>query len=78
MTRSPGSRTLQIGYDDVLIGNGRQRHRQFGGNDTLIGGGGADTMYGGAGNDTYIVDDVGDIVDESVAGSGGIDTVIRR
>ena len=33
-------------------------------------------MYGGAGNDTYVVDDVGDIVDESVAGSGGIDRVL--
>ena len=33
-------------------------------------------MYGGAGNDTYMVDNVGDIVDESVAGSSGIDTVL--
>ena len=32
-------------------------------------------MVGGAGNDRYTVDQAGDIVDESVAGSGGIDTV---
>ena len=32
-------------------------------------------MRGLAGNDPYIVDNAGDFVDESVAGSGGIDTV---
>ena len=46
-----------------------------GGNDTLDGRGGADTMRGGAGNDTYVVDNAGDVVDESVAGSDGVDTV---
>ena len=33
-------------------------------------------MRGLGGNDTYIVDNAGDIVDESCRGSGGIDTVI--
>ena len=47
---------------DLLVGNG--------GNDTLDGGAGADTMLGGQGNDTYTVDDIGDIVTESV-GNGG-------
>jgi Ca2+-binding RTX toxin-like protein len=47
------------------------------GNDTLNGGAGADTMIGGAGNDVYIVDNVGDVVveDDSIAASGGIDTI---
>jgi Ca2+-binding RTX toxin-like protein len=33
-------------------------------------------MRGVGGNDTYIVDDADDVVDESVAGSGGIDLVM--
>ncbi|AUW42688.1 Ig-like domain-containing protein [Rhizobium leguminosarum] len=45
------------------------------GADVLNGGAGADVMRGGAGGDTYIVDNVGDVVDESVAGSTGVDTV---
>ena len=36
---------------------------------SLNGGLGADTLIGGAGNDTYVVDNIGDVVDES-AGSG--------
>ena len=52
--------------NDVIYGNA--------GNDRLDGGTGADTMYGGAGHDTYYVDNVNDIVDESVAG-GGYDAV---
>ncbi|MEQ1519856.1 MAG: CAP domain-containing protein [Aestuariivirga sp.] len=39
------------------------------GNDILNGGTGADTLIGGAGNDTYVVDNVGDVVDEDT-GSG--------
>lgn len=39
------------------------------GNDTLIGGAGADVMTGGAGNDVYYVDNVGDQVIESIAGT---------
>ena len=35
------------------------------GNDTLNGGTGADTLIGGAGNDIYVVDNAGDVVDES-------------
>lgn len=45
------------------------------GDNILNGGGGGDTMRGGAGNDSYFVDNSGDLVDESVAGSGGIDTI---
>ena len=39
------------------------------GNDLLNGGLGADTLVGGDGNDTYVVDNVGDVVDEGT-GSG--------
>jgi Ca2+-binding RTX toxin-like protein len=46
-----------------------------GGNDTLNGGAGNDLLRGGAGNDVYVVSSALDVVDESVAGSGGADTV---
>ena len=51
--------------NDVLTG--------LGGDDKLDGGAGADTMIGGTGNDTYVVDNAGDVVDET--GGSGIDTV---
>jgi Ca2+-binding RTX toxin-like protein len=41
----------------------------------LDGAAGADTMSGLGGNDIYVVDNAGDIVNESIAGSNGIDTV---
>ena len=53
--------------DNVLTGNA--------GINVLNGGAGADNMRGRAGNDVYVVDNAGDIVDESLAGSSGIDTV---
>jgi Ca2+-binding RTX toxin-like protein len=56
------------GLGNVLIGNT--------GNNVVNGGGGADNMRGLAGNDTYYVDNAGDIVDESAAGSGGTDWVV--
>jgi Ca2+-binding RTX toxin-like protein len=43
------------------------------GADVLDGGAGADTMIGGLGNDTYVVDNVGDVVSESL--NQGIDLV---
>lgn len=45
------------------------------GNDTLNGSLGGDTMRGGAGNDIYVVDHANDMVNESLAGSAGTDTV---
>ena len=47
------------------------------GNDTLEGGDGKDSMAGGAGDDTYVVNDPGDKVTETLANDkgGGIDTV---
>ncbi|WP_162916594.1 M10 family metallopeptidase C-terminal domain-containing protein [Dongia deserti] len=56
--------------NNTLIGND--------GNNVLDGGAGNDTMTGGKGNDTYIVNSVGDVVNETVLNSagGGVDTVI--
>ncbi|MFJ3371202.1 M10 family metallopeptidase C-terminal domain-containing protein [Pseudomonas sp. NPDC086251] len=45
------------------------------GDNVLDGGLGADIMSGGDGNDTYIVDNFGDVVVETSAPAGGIDTV---
>lgn len=45
----------------------------LGGNDILNGGAGADIMLGGTGDDTYVVDNIGDVVTESM--DEGIDTV---
>ena len=44
--------------NNLLIGNSAAN--------ILSGGAGADTMIGGAGNDTYVVDNIGDIVTESL------------
>lgn len=52
-------------FDNNLTGNS--------GANRLDGGNGADRMQGGFGNDTYVVDSLGDSVDET--GFGGIDTV---
>ena len=54
---------------------GNESFYGLGGNDRLIGGTGADNMRGGAGNDVYLVDNAGDIVNESLAGSNGTDAV---
>lgn len=73
-----GNDTLSGGSgNDTLVG-GTGNDRLYGGvgNDRLNGNAGADRMYGGAGNDIYYIDSTGDIVDESVSGSGGIDTVL--
>ena len=52
---------------DVLIGNGLAN--------LLNGGGGADLLRGLGGNDVYVIDNAGDIADESAAASNGIDVV---
>jgi Ca2+-binding RTX toxin-like protein len=54
-------------FNDTLTGGS--------GNDSLNGLAGADTMIGGLGNDTYVVDNLGDVVQESDAGDGGTDLV---
>jgi Ca2+-binding RTX toxin-like protein len=54
--------------DDTLNGGA--------GADYLRGGVGADTMSGGAGDDYYVIDNVGDVIDET--GGDGTDSVISR
>ena len=53
-------------FDDTLTGSSLANVLVgLAGNDSLNGGAGADTMLGGAGNDTYVVDNAGDVVDET-------------
>ena len=62
---------------DLVLGfNGLDELRGNGGDDILVGGAGNDSMAGGAGNDTYVVNNAGDFVTESLAGSGGVDTIL--
>ncbi|HCB12219.1 MAG TPA: calcium-binding protein, partial [Gammaproteobacteria bacterium] len=62
------------GDNDILFGDA-DADTLFGdlGNDTLNGGTGNDTMKGGSGDDTYVVDSLGDVVDDVVL--GGTDQV---
>ena len=47
------------------------------GDDALNGGGGADIMAGGAGDDVYVIDDAGDVADEtSVSGSDTLQAML--
>ncbi len=56
------------GVANIIIGNSL--------NNILDGGIGNDNLQGGAGNDTYIVNSTSDVVNETAAGSAGIDLVI--
>lgn len=56
--------------NDTLVGNSADN--------LLDGGSGADSMSGGQGNDTYVVDNSNDLANESIKGSGGIDTVLSE
>jgi Ca2+-binding RTX toxin-like protein len=73
--------TLAVGItgnslDNLLTGNGAANSLTGGlGNDTLDGGLGNDTLVGGAGDDVYFINATTDVVNDSVAGSGGNDTV---
>jgi Ca2+-binding RTX toxin-like protein len=63
------------GANEKLFGNsGANTLMALGGIDTLDGGGGGDTMFGGDDSDTYVVDNIGDVVDES-GSTGGADTI---
>lgn len=80
----PTDDTLQgTSEEDVIFGlDGNDTLEGLGGNDTLFGGAGddfldggagVDSMYGGIGDDTYVVDNVGDYIEELE--DEGIDTV---
>ena len=80
----PGNDTLQgtdgadtlegmEGADSLDGGSGNDRLLGGDGADTLNGGTGHDRMFGGLGDDVYVVDALGDIVNET--GAGGYDLV---
>jgi len=63
-------------FADTLIGGAGANKLDGGaGNDTLDGGADADVLIGGTGSDTYILDHAGDVIQESSAADGGVDTV---
>ncbi|HEY8577754.1 MAG TPA: peroxidase family protein [Devosia sp.] len=67
-TGNAGNNTITGGdLNDTLSG--------LAGADRLVGGLGADNMNGGEGNDTYVVDDAGDVVNESTGLPADVDTV---
>ena len=78
----------QEGNDELYGGAGNDLLDGGEGNDLLDGGLGIDVMQGGAGDDIYVVDEAGDIVDETVGGgidglggtgdAGGQDTVMTN
>ncbi|MEO1519393.1 MAG: calcium-binding protein [Cyanobacteria bacterium J06633_2] len=57
-----------LGGNDTIDGQG--------GNDRLDGGIGADTLIGGDGDDVYIVDNVGDSVDETGTGTDAVESSV--
>jgi len=63
------------GNDDLRGGDGTDELVGNAGNDRLDGGAGADIMRGGAGGDSYVVDDLGDVIDGEIAPQEGGDTV---
>jgi len=59
-----------------LTGNNANNSLNGGlGNDTLNGGAGVDNLTGGTGNDTYVIDNIGDIINETSTLATEIDTV---
>ena len=71
-------RLLGFTGNDVIEGGlGRDALNGGSGNDRLNGGAGADSMIGGAGSDTYYVENLGDVVTETIASAatGGTDIV---
>jgi serralysin len=63
-----------LGGNDTIVGNsGNDTLYGDAGDDTLDGGIGADQLFGGLGNDIYVLDNAGDIANET--GGDGTDTV---
>lgn len=60
--------------NNTLIGNSGNNTMDGGAGDDIIdGGAGADSMIGGAGDDTYVVDNIGDFINETA--NAGNDTI---
>ncbi|MCB1657287.1 MAG: PD40 domain-containing protein, partial [Pseudomonadales bacterium] len=74
-----GNDTLNGGLGNDVLGGGVGNDSLLGGdgNDIFEGGVGADTMEGGAGDDIYAVDDVADVVTETVTGVSTAGNIIR-
>ena len=73
---NPNQENLVLTGVAAINGSGNSLNNRITGNaanNIINGGTGADTMFGGAGDDTFVVDNPGDIVNESPG--GGIDTV---
>jgi Ca2+-binding RTX toxin-like protein len=68
LTGSAGVNVLDGGAGNDILDGGAGNDTLIGGtgNDTLIGGAGADALAGGSGDDTYVVDNAGDVVTESL------------
>jgi len=66
-----------VGTNNLVLTGAAGSDNIFGsvGHDKLSGGADADYMAGFKGNDTYYVSNSGDVVDESLAGSNGVDKV---
>jgi Ca2+-binding RTX toxin-like protein len=63
------------GNDTIVGGAGNDSINSFAGNDSIDGGAGNDTIVGGDGNDSYIVDSIGDVVNETSTLTTEIDNV---
>ena len=78
ITGNVGNNTVYgyAGNDALSTGAGIDYLNGGDGNDTLDGGIGADSMIGANGNDVYVVDNVGDKINEYYSGGlGGVDSV---
>ena len=64
------------GDDRLFGGAGNDTLNGGAGNDYLDGGSGTNSLAGGSGDDTYVVYSTSDTVNETVAGSSGVDTVM--
>ena len=70
--------TLAVGAGDIDATGNTLNNTLLGneGANILDGGAGNDTMTGGKGDDTYVVNAAGDVVNETIAAGGGVDTVV--